>query len=96
MRSLTDAMDFFKHEPANHLLRDREENEAFCLAWPGREYALYFPGQGEVFLDAEPGNYEAAWLQIRSSHWGEPVEILLPGPIRTPNQDQWALLLQKK
>jgi hypothetical protein len=95
MRMLTDSMDFFRHEPSTHLLSEREENEAFCLAIPGREYALYFPGKGEVLINAEPGEYEIRWLQIRSSHWGGENIMELPGRLRTPSDDQWAVLIRK-
>ena len=30
---------------------EREENEAYCRALPGKDYLVYFPGEGEVKLD---------------------------------------------
>jgi hypothetical protein len=35
---------------------DREENEAFCLAADEKEFALYFPANGNVKLNAPKGN----------------------------------------
>ncbi len=95
MRMLTDAMDFFRHEPANHLLYERDENEAYCLAIPGEEYAVYFTGKGEVHLNAVPAEYEIRWLQIRSSDWGGEEIVELPGRLKTPSDDQWAVLVRR-
>ena len=51
MRMATDRIDFFNAVPRNDLLGQREENEAYCRALPGRDYLVYFPGTGEVDLD---------------------------------------------
>jgi pimeloyl-ACP methyl ester carboxylesterase len=47
LRLLTDAMNVFVCEPRNDLLGDRSPNEAYCLAEPGRQYAVYFPDGGQ-------------------------------------------------
>ncbi len=95
MRMLTDSMNFFQHKPANQFLSDRSDNEAFCLAIAGKEYALYFPGQGKVKLEAEKGFYEMRWLHIRSATWRDPQTVENPGIIETPDNDQWAVLIRK-
>lgn len=81
--------------PANHLLGNREENEAFCIAVEDREYAIYFTGKGEVTLNIPQGEYELHWLQIRSSRWGEPKNMEFPSTIKTPSHDQWVVLVRK-
>ncbi len=91
MRMLTDAMDFFNHKPANHLLSDREPNEAFCLAAGQREFAIYFPRMGEVKLNVPAGKYETRWLNISSSEWSEPKILEFPGELKTPSDDHWAI-----
>jgi hypothetical protein len=48
MRMFTDEMNIFRCIPANHLLSNREPNEAYCLAEEGSQYAVYFPDGGEV------------------------------------------------
>ncbi len=93
MRILTDAMDFFKHRPANHLLLNREVNEAYCLAAEMNEYAVYFPAKGEIILNIPDGKYEVRWLNILSSEWSEPEPMELPGELKTPTDDQWAVLI---
>ena len=77
------------------MLLEREENEAFCLAAGDEEYTIYFTGGGEVILNGRPGEYEVRWMQIRSSHRGEPSIMELPGMLTTPSNDQWAVFLRK-
>lgn len=95
MRRLTDSIDVFNMRPANHLLVNREENEAFCIAVEEQEYAIYFTGRGEVALDIPPGEYEVNWLQIRSSQWGEPHIMQFPASLKTLSDDQWAVLVRR-
>jgi hypothetical protein len=94
MRMLTDEMDFFNHVPATHLLTGRDENEAYCMAIKGKEYVIYFPGRGEVGLSIPPGEYEVRWLQVRSSQWGEACTMEFPGLLKTPTDDQWAVMIR--
>ncbi len=47
-RTVTDTFDLFHTAPHNDLLLDREPNRAYCLAAPGKEYAVYFPAGGNV------------------------------------------------
>ncbi|MFP4367723.1 MAG: hypothetical protein ACLFQA_11575 [Bacteroidales bacterium] len=96
MRMITDSMDFFNHLPANHLLNERVENEAYCMAFAGKEYMVYFPSLGSVFLDAVPGNYELLWLRIQVSEWQKPYSLELPGIIASPDDDHWAVLIRRK
>jgi len=51
IRMATDRIDFFNAQPHNDLLSQREENEAYCRAVPGKDYLVYFPASGEVELD---------------------------------------------
>ena len=94
MRLLTDAMDFYKHKPSNHLLENRNVNEAYCLAIEGAEYVVYFPENGNVKLNALAGKYEVKWLNILSSQWSLPKMIKLPGKVKTPSDEQWAIFIR--
>lgn len=71
MRMITDKMNIFTCEPHNDLLSDRDSNEAYCIANPGKEYAVYFPDGGEVTLDIGSLKKPAAvrWLDIMKSQW---------------------------
>ncbi len=71
VRMLTDAMDVFSCRPRNDLLSGRADNEAYCIANAGEEYAVYFTGGGGVELDlsALAGKASVRWLDIGSSEW---------------------------
>ena len=90
MRMLTGSVDIFSSCPANHLLGERDENEAFCLANSSGEYLLFFPSGGKVRIDAAPGTYSVRWLDVSSSAWDEPETAELPGIVRPPGDGFWA------
>jgi len=75
IRMSTDRMDFFNAVPSNELLDQREENEAYCRAVPGREYMVYFPDLGEVELDLDLKAGSEAFtvnkLDILSGKWSK-------------------------
>jgi len=93
MREFTNSMNFFNLKPANHFLSQREENEAYCLAGNEKEFALYFPANGNVRLNVPAGKYEARWLNIQSSEWQNSEVFQLPGNVKTPSDDQWAVII---
>ena len=68
MRMATDGIDFFNAEPHNELLSQREENEAYCRAVPGKDYLVYFPDAGTVELDlgAARSGLEVEELEVLS------------------------------
>ncbi len=96
MRMVTDSMDFFNHVPSNHLLGDRSYNEAYCMAFTGKEYLIYFPAAGTVYLDAVPGSYEVLWIRTQIAGWQEPYTLELPGMIESPDDDHWAVLIRSR
>jgi hypothetical protein len=97
MRMLTDAMDVFLCAPRNELLSDRSPNEAYALAEPGKQYAVYFPEGGEVRLDvsAAQGPLQIRWLDILQSTWHDSLEREGGGTLelKTPGEGQWAVLI---
>ncbi len=72
-RRLESLIKLWEVEPANHLLSDRAENEAYLAARPGTAYALYFTDGGSVGLNLEdaPGRFEARWIDIGTGEWGK-------------------------
>jgi hypothetical protein len=99
-RMLTDSMNIFVCEPDNSLLSNRSDNEAFCLAEIGEQYAIYFTDGGSVTLDMSgaTGNFTKKWLEIAESEWkviktitGGGSQILAP-----PSSGQWAVLITKQ
>jgi len=96
-RALAAALDLFRCQPRNDLLRDREPNEAYCLADPGRQYAVYFPAGGSVRLDLAgcAGELELRWLDADAAQWSGPTQrrsIQKPG-LDAPGPGQWIAVL---
>ncbi len=104
MRTITDEMDVFTCEPHNDLLSNREENEAYTTANPGKEYAVYFPKGGSVDLNLSAGKstdtktVSIRWLNIRKSEWKKQEEIPFSDSITltAPTEAHWAVLIQSK
>ena len=104
MRMITDEMDVFTCEPHNELLSNREENEAYTFANPGKEYAVYFPKGGSVDLNLSVGKNTNAktiimrWLNIHRSQWTLEKEIPFTDSLTLsqPTEAHWAVLIQVK
>jgi hypothetical protein len=98
MRSYADQADFFNASPANILLSQREENEAFCRAIEGKEYAVYFPKGGEVGLavSKDKGQVSIKSLDILAATWSEKSTLPVNNgkvTIKTPSQGHWLVFL---
>jgi hypothetical protein len=98
MRLLTDRMNIFTCAPGNNLLSDKGPNEAYCLANPGTEYAVYFPDNGHVTLDIGKLKKAATvrWLDIMKCRWTgtQHVESRSKLTLRCPSRGYWAVLVQ--
>jgi hypothetical protein len=88
------SFQWWKTEPHDELV----DGGAFCLAEPGRQYAVYLPRGGKVNLQLAPGKYRAHWFNPRGGQ-----SIPLPaatGPAWTPGESpdngDWALLLRRE
>lgn len=98
MREVDRAFDIFRSEPRNDLLSDREDNEAYLLAIPGEEYAVYFPAAGSVTLDvsAVSGEMRAQRIDLDTAEWreeepvssGAVITVTSPGPVSDPRDDE--------
>jgi len=77
MREVANAFHIFRAEPRNDLLAERDENEAYLLAVPGEQYAVYFPAGGSVSLDltAFPGDMTTRRMDIGSATWVEEATV---------------------
>jgi hypothetical protein len=99
MRMLTDEMNIFACKPSNHLLSEREDNEAYAFSEVGRQYAIYFPDEGAVKLNlsGETGNFSLRWLHIMVSEWQQ-VEFITGGKfidLSPPGEGPWVVLIKK-
>jgi hypothetical protein len=99
-RMLTDTMDLFVCVPHNDLLRERSSDEAYCLAEPARQYAVYFPDGGAAQLDVSKakGSLQVRWLDIDRSAWREPQTVAGGGTLelKTPAKGHWAVLVLRQ
>jgi len=99
MREFLDAVHVFRMNPRNDLLSDREDNEAYCLAEPGRQYAVFFTGDGDgrVQIELAPSDrsFELRWLEIATSCWGRRATVSSPGEymLNAPGSGHWVAVL---
>jgi len=74
MREFLDAVNIFRMNPRNDLLAQRMSNEAYCLAEPGQQYAIFFTGDGdsrvEIELVTSECSFELQWLDVATGGWG--------------------------
>jgi hypothetical protein len=70
-RKLAETVDLWQMAPAQHLLGEREENEAYLSANPGKTYALYFTDGGSIALDLREhtGTFIVRWIDIARGDW---------------------------
>ncbi len=98
-RKLESLIPLWDVEPANQLLGEREENEAYLAAKPGWLYAIYFTGGGAVTLDLRQhaGRYQVKWINIASGQWDK--EEIVDGdavvPIKAPGKGNWTAAIVK-
>jgi len=99
-RAVLEAFDLFACKPRNAALHGREPNEAFCLAEPATQYAVYFPRRGKVGLDvkAAPRTLTVRWYDIDAGKWHAPKTESFGGirvlPLATPGDGQWAVVVR--
>ena len=90
------SFDWWKTEPHDELVNKGN----YCLAKPGKLYAVYLPRAGSVTLRLQPGQYGGTWwnaatgektalhsVNVRGSSWTSPA---------APGSNDWALLLERK
>jgi hypothetical protein len=98
-RKLESLMKLWDVEPANQLLSERENNEAYLTAKPGQAYALYFTDGGEVGLDlkAASGAFEIRWIDIGTGEWGKRAKINGGSvSITAPGKGHWVAAILKQ
>jgi hypothetical protein len=98
-RKLESLVKLWNVEPANSLLSDREQNEAYLAAAPGRAYLLYFPDGGSVGLDLNyvTGSFELRWVDIATGEWAgkDTVRGGAVVNVKAPARGHWAAAIQR-
>ena len=66
-REIEKTVKFWNLEPANNLLSERQDNEAYLAARPGESYVLFFTDGGQVGLDLSKyeGDFGLKWYDVR-------------------------------
>ena len=99
MREFVAAVHLFTMEPRNDLLSDRADNEAYCLAEPGRQYAVLFTGDSDRCVRITMGTlerpFELRWLDLVTSRWEHKGTLTRRGEytLKTPRTGQWVAVL---
>ena len=88
------SFEWWKTDPHDELV----DNGNYCLAEPGRTYAVYLPRSGKVKVQLEPGRYSVFWFGPTT---GEKIELPeAAGPTwlspEAPDRNDWALLITRK
>jgi hypothetical protein len=100
MRQFLDAVHIFGTKPRNDLLLQRATNEAYCLAEPGQQYAVFFTGDDdgrvEIELTASVQSFELRWLDVAASRWGRRTMVSSGGDymLRAPGSGHWVAVLR--
>jgi hypothetical protein len=99
-RKLEAIMKPWDIEPANKLLTDREENEAYLACKRGKAYALYFTDGGEVGLDLRKvrGSYSLKWIDLKAGRWKGEDSIIGKKivAIKAPEKGHWLAVITRK
>jgi hypothetical protein len=99
MREFVDAVHVFRMSPRNDLLSERVTNEAYCLAEPGRQYAVFFTGDGDSHVQIEVApperSFELRWLDVATSRWGQrtTVSSYTDNTLKAPRGGHWVAVL---
>jgi hypothetical protein len=87
------GFEWWKTEPHDEFVN----NDAFCLAEPGRLYVIYLSRGGTVTARLQPGSYKAQWFNPRTGDYSD-----IPaakGPIWTSpvasDRGDWVILLKR-
>ncbi|HXZ84835.1 MAG TPA: hypothetical protein VEI82_05040, partial [Myxococcota bacterium] len=89
------SFEWWLTDPHDELVSEGD----YCLAQPGRIYAVYLPKAGSVRVRLEPGSYRATWWEAATGK-----QVPLPPVVASsapwsspaaPGTGDWALLLQR-
>ncbi len=98
VRKIEKYVNFWDITPSMELLKNREENEAYCSSMEGEKYLIYFPGEGSVLLNLPEHVYSTRWMNCESGEWLEKV-VTIEGnrdtEINTPGKEGWIAVITK-
>ena len=99
-RKIESKIKFWDVKPRQDLLTDRDEDEAYLAADPGKHYILYFThkGAGSIGLNLErfDKKFDIHWLNIDTGNWNDSATINGGGIVTLSRPDDtahWAAAL---
>lgn len=104
-RKLESIVKLWDLSPAQDLLGDRDDNEAYAATGTtgaGKVYVVYFPGGGPaggaVQLKVAPGQHQVRWISVSSGEWGEDTRIREAGSVAldVPAGGHWLAVVLAK
>lgn len=99
-RKLESLIKLWDLQPANELLSDRGNNEAYLAARPGHAYAVYFTDGGSVGLNMSnvQGHFDVRWIDIASGEWAkkEKLEAGDKNTLSAPGAGHWVAAIVKQ
>lgn len=99
-RKVESLVPWWEVEPAQEVLRDREDNEAYAAVRPGEAYVVYFTDGGSVELDwtGVEGRWRVRWVEIRSGEWAGEGDVEAGGWVRfsAPGGGHWVCVAVRK
>ena len=100
LRKMETLVPMWRVQAHMELLSERESDEAYLAADPGKFYVLYFTDGGDVGLDLSGGNsaFLLHWINIANGEWGAQSEISggAVEAISAPNSGGWLAVIKKQ
>ena len=83
-RKLETRIKLWDVEAHQKLLSDRESDEAYLVARPGRSYAVYFTQGGSVGLNLKghAGKFHLKWIAVGTGEWSREADLKGGGVVR--------------
>lgn len=98
-RLVAERAAFWNMEPANDMLQDRSDDEAYATAREGRDCVVYFPRAGDVGLDLSrwTGNARLEWIDIGRGRVSTTAMVPCGSviPLRTPADGMWVAVIRR-
>ncbi len=89
------SFDWWDTEPSDELVNEGN----YCLAKPGRIYAVYLPRGGSAVLQLPAGRYEAVWWEAATGRRVTMPDFDVPEApwtsAKAPGSGDWALLVKR-
>jgi len=98
-RKVSSIVSFWTVAPHPELLSERQPDEAYLAADPGRAYILFLTNGGSVGLDLKhhAGTFALKWVSISTGEWGKTDQVTNGDvvTIEAPGKGPWVAVLNR-